>query len=341
MIKYSLSANGSRGSRFPIALLSAVFLSSGLCWLPEAAHAQSSGSSAPPLADGHPDLSGLWDFTTLTPLQRPKDLAGKEFFANEQEAAKWASKKMKEIDFDRRDGGAQANIDRGYNEYWTERGLTVKTLRTSLVVDPPDGRIPKATPFAAKRRKEEYDRMVAAHYDGPEDLSTIQRCLKVEGEGPPIDPTLYNNNVRITEGAGYVVILHEMNHETRVVPIDGSVHLPEQIRLWNGDPRGHWEGDTLVVESTNFRADAAPMGTSQNVHLTERFKRLDNDTLQYRFTIDDPAAYTRPWTAEVPARKTAGPLVEYACHEGNDTMANTLAASRAEEKSAAALGARK
>jgi len=248
---------------------------------------------------------------------------------------------MKELDFDRRDGGPEANIGRGYNEYWTERGTAIKTRRTSLVIDPPDGKIPPETEQAKQRQKADLDRYLNPRNDGPEDLSLPQRCLKVQGSGPPIHPTLYNNNVRITQGPGYVMILHEMNHEARLIPLDGRPHLPEQIRLWNGDSRGHWEGDTLVVDTTNFNDEASFRGTSRNLHLTERFKRLDNDTLQYRFTIDDPSSYTKPWTAEIPARKTDGLLPEYACHEGNDTMMNALAAARAEDKKAAAQASQK
>jgi len=341
VIKFSLSADSSRECRCLIILMSAAFVWSLLSCLPEAANAQTPSSTvkakgqtaAMLTSDGQPDLQGIWDFGSITPMQRPPEFAGKEFLT-EQEAADWAAKKMKELDFDRRDGGAEANIARGYNEYWTERGAPVVTRRTSLVIDPPDGRIP-ATEQTLQRQKEDRERYLNPRYDGPEDLSLAQRCLNVGGYGPPISPTLYNNNVRITQGPGYVMILHEMNHDTRVIPLDGRPHLPEQIRLWDGDSRGHWEGDTLVVDTTNFN-DEAGLRERKHLHLIERFKRINNEILQYRFTVDDPTSYTRPWTAEIPARKTEGPIIEYACHEGNDTMMNALSEARAEEKKASA-----
>jgi hypothetical protein len=343
------TAHAPRGSRFFGVLTSMTFLGLVLCGLPRDLRAQPAASTAtakgakasPPLTpDGQPDIQGLWDFGTITPLERPAELAGKEFFT-EQEAADWARKKKEENSWSRRSSDPYLDLARGQDDYWADRGELVKTRRTSLIIDPPDGRIPALTEDGMKVRNARLARYANSassnknrKLDGPEDLTLAERCLSLGG-GPPITPTVYNNNVRIEQGGGYVMIMTEMIHDARIVPLDGRPHLPEQIRLWKGDSRGHWEGDTLVVETTNFADETSYRFSDRKLRLIERFKRLDKDTLQYRFTIDDPSVYVKPWTAEIPANRTEGPLLEYACHEGNVAMKNMLAGARKEEKKAA------
>ena len=174
--------------------------------------------------------------------------------------------------------------------------------------------------------------------DGPEKRPLPERCLVMQGSGPPILPTAYNNNTQIVQGPGYVAILVEMGHETRVIPLDDRPHLPKDVRQWKGDSRGHWEGDTLVVETTNFTNKSAFRGTSENMRLIERFRRMDANTLLYQFTVEDPATFAKPWTVEIPVPKSEGRIFEYACHEGNYGMFGALAGARAEEKKAAANG---
>jgi hypothetical protein len=288
-------------------------------------------------SDGHPDLQGTWSFATITPLERPADLAGKEFFTA-QEAAAYEKDVVERNNKDRRDGSAEADVGRAYNDFWWDSGTkVVKTRRTSLVIDPVNGKIPPITAAARQRQQERTAANRGHEFDGPENRPLPERCLILQGAGPPITPTVYNNNVEIVQGAGYVAMLVEMGHETRVIPTDGRPHLPQSVRLWKGDPRGHWEGDTLVVETTNF-SDKNPFRGigSANMKLTERFRRLDADTLLYQFTVDDPATWEKPWTAEIPVTRSQGQLFEYACHEGNYGMAGGLAGARAEEKAAEA-----
>ena len=282
--------------------------------------------------DGRPDLQGIWSFATITPLERPAELADKPFFT-EKEAADYENDVRKRNNMDRRDGGAEADVTRAYNDFWWDRGTrVVKTGRTSLVIDPPDGRLPPLTAEGRKRQADRIARNRGHEFDGPENRPLPERCLNLQGSGPPILPTAYNNNTRIVQAPGYVTILVEMGHEVRVIPLDGRPHLPQDVRQWQGDSRGHWEGDTLVVETTNFTDKTA---FSENMRLTERFTRLDPETLLYQFTVDDPSTFTKPWTAEIPVTRTPGPLFEYACHEGNYGMAGALAGAREEEKKAA------
>jgi hypothetical protein len=296
-------------------------------------------------ADQQPDLQGIWDFSTMTPMQRPKDLAGKEFFT-EQEAADWARQLMARTSLDNRDGGNLANVERGYNEYWLERGIVVKTLRTSLIIDPPDGRLPEKSEEGRQRLAATAALHRGHELDGPESIELPDRCLKLQGSGPPIHPTAYNNFVRIVQSPNSVAILHEMGHEARIIPLDGHPVTTATLPQWNGGSRGHWEGDTLVVETGNFitLTLASPVvfqsynditsyrGTNRNLKLTERFRRLDANTLLYQFTVDDPSTFVRPWTAEFTATRAEGPMVEYACHEGNYSMTGVLAGARAEGK---------
>jgi hypothetical protein len=200
------------------------------------------------------------------------------------------------------------------------------------VIDPPDGRIPPLTPEAQRRL--EASRAAARQHpaDGPEDRSLAERCILWPTAGPPMLPSFYNNNYQIVQGPDYVAILVEMIHDVRLIPINNGGHLPAGLRQWMGDPRGHWEGDSLVVDTTNFTDKTNFRGSDANLHLTERFTRTDEDTLLYEFTVDDATAFTRPWTGRIPMSRGAGPIFEYACHEGNYAMADMLRGARAAEK---------
>jgi hypothetical protein len=284
--------------------------------------------------DGKPDLQGTWSLATVTPMERPANLAGKEFFT-EQEAAAYEKEVVERNNKDRRDGPAESDVSRAYNDFWWDSGTkVVKTRRTSLVIDPKDGKIPPMVPAARERQQERQAATLGHEFDGPENRPLPERCLILQGAGPPITPTAYNNNVQITQGEGYVALLIEMGHEARIIPTDGRPHLPPDVRLWKGDSRGHWEGDTLVVETTNFSNKNSFRGSSENMKLIERFRRADADTLIYQFTVEDPDTWARPWTVEIPVTKSQGRLFEYACHEGNYGMAGALAGARAEEKEA-------
>ncbi len=290
--------------------------------------------TAPRTPDGQPDLQGIWANATITPFERPKDLAGKEFFT-EQEAAEDEKRIVQDSNRDRRGRDAEADLGGAYNELWFDRGAkVVPTRRTSLVVDPPDGKVPPLTPEAQKAAAARAERAKRPP-EGPEDLALPVRCIVWPTAGPPMLPTAYNNNYQILQTPGYVTILIEMIHDVRIIPLDGRPHIPKNIRQWLGDSRGHWEGKTLVVDTTNFTGKSHFMGSDENLHLVERFTRTDSNTILYQFTVEDPTAFTRPWKGEVPMTKAPGPIYEYACHEGNYAMANMLNGARAQEKAAA------
>jgi hypothetical protein len=294
----------------------------------------------PRTPDGHPDLQGTWNTATLTPLERPAEFADKPILTA-QEAKAYEDRLLRDGNRDRREATPEADAAGAYNEFWFERGShIVPDRRTSLVIDPPDGRIPPLTPEAQKRRAAlaEYRRQHPA--DGPEDFALQNRCLLWGTAGPPMMPSAYNNNYQIVQGPGYVSILVEMIHDARIIPTNGSSHLPSNVRLWLGDSRGHWEGDTLVVETTNFTNKTNFRGASENMRLTERFTRVNADTINYEFTVNDPSSFTKPWSGRVPMKKSTGPVFEYACNEGNYALAGILGGARAEEK-AAAEGAKK
>jgi hypothetical protein len=292
--------------------------------------------------DGHPDLQGVWTNATVTPFQRPKELGAKQFFSAE-EAAAFAKQRIQQGNADLIEGprGASDLARRAYNNFWTDRGTRVSsTMRTSLVIDPPDGRVPPFTPQAQKRYDDFHAYLAQHPSDGPEDRLLTERCILFGAAGPPMLPEPYNNNYQIVQSRGMVAIAVEMNHDMRLIPVDGSPHLPPQIRQWTGDSRGHWEGDTLVVDTTNFKFNnQSRFGvgyldgmTDENLHVVERFHRTDPGTIVYRATIDDPTVYTNSWTVEISMSKRNGRLFEYACHEGNYAMADMLSGARAEEK---------
>jgi hypothetical protein len=298
----------------------------------------SSPAAAPRMPDGRPSLQGTWDFRTITPLERPEALAGKTVLT-EEEAAEFEVRNRRNQD-DRTptprgvvNGQATtADVERAYNDFWWDFGKSVvETRRTSLIVDPPSGRIPELTPQArerAARRREARERPAL----GPEDRGVGERCILGFNSGPPMLPSAYNNNVQIVQTPEYVVLLNEMVHNARIIPLDGRPHLPPSVRQWVGDSRGRWEGDTLVVETTNFLQETAFANSGPTLHLTERFTRQDADTLIYEFTANDPQTWTQPWTAQVPMARTDDFLFEYACHEGNYGMTNLLSAARTVEK---------
>ena len=289
------------------------------------------GWTPPRTADGAPDLQGVWNTSTLTPLERPAEFAGKPFLT-EAEVAAYEQRMAVQNNRDRRDSSPQADVGGAYNDFWFERGSrVVPSRRTSLITDPADGRIPPLTPEAQKKAAEraEYRRLHEA--DGPEDLGLPVRCLLWPTAGPPMLPGGYNNNYQILQGPGYVMIIVEMIHDARIIPTDGWPHLPKHERQWMGDSRGRWEGTTLVVETTNFTDKTAFRGSGENLRLIERFTRSGPDEILYQFTVEDPASFTRPWSAELPMRRMDEPLYEYACHEGNYGMEGILSGARTDE----------
>jgi hypothetical protein len=285
--------------------------------------------------DGQPDLEGYWSNVTITPLERPADLAGKEFFTDQELADR--EKKAEKPRTAEQIAGTIAHYD--FAQYGLDITQTKHALnrRTSLIVDPPDGRVPPLTAEAKKRaaaRAEE--RKKIGPYDGPESRNLGERCIVMAHEGPPMLPPAYNANLQIQQGPGYVAIVHEEIHDTRIIPLDGHPHLGPNIRQYLGDSRGHWEGNTLVVDTTNFNDRTIFRGASENMHVVERFTRLDADTILYEFTVDDPATWTRSWKAELPMTKIQGPIYEFACHEGNFDMVNNLTQAREQEAAEAA-----
>ena len=304
------------------------------------------GKWTPPRTpDGQPDLQGIWSSATLTPLERPPELAAKQSLTP-AEASAYETQLLQQGNRDRRDGTADTDLGRAYNEFWFDRGTkVVGNRRTSLIVDPPDGRIPPLTSSAQKRVDAERAYAASHAFDGPEDRPLAERCLLWPTAGPPMLPGAYNNNYQIVQTPQFVVIVVEMIHDVRVIPIDGRPHLPPAVRQWMGDSRGHWENNTLVVETTNFTNKTGDVGagmqrgtfrgSDDNLRLTERFTRVDPETILYEFTVDDPTAFTSSWTAQLPMARTPGPLFEYACHEGNYAMTDVLAGARTLEKKTA------
>ncbi len=291
----------------------------------------SSASGIPRTAWGAPDLQGVWDFRSLTPMERPLELAEQDVFTAEQ-AAEFAAE---QIGSRSRDNDTSGRVV-PYNDFWFDEGTVVTTDRTSLIIDPPNGRVPAMTGAAtqAKNALTVAREGVSSHEPIPggfvEDLGPggLQvRCILGFNSGPPMAPSAYNNNVQVFQNEDTVVLLAEMNHNARIVPLDGPDHVDASIPQWTGDARGHWEGDTLVVETTNFLRETNFMQGATGPHLTlvERFTRIDADTLEYEATLEDPTVWVQPWTFSVPMKKNPQPVYEYACHEGNYGLYNILA----------------
>ena len=302
-----------------------------------AAWAQADGRMPLRTPDGQPDVSGIFTFRTLTPLERPERFDGVETLGPEEAAQFEASERIRRNRdlFDpekgalfyrpRSEGGVLS-----YNEFWYERGIELTSdKRTSLIVDPPDGRRPPRTPEAVARRRE-----AAAHrrehmYDSYENRSMFDRCIMGFNAGPPMTSGTYNNNVMIFQAPGYVAILNEMVHNARIIPIDDTAKPPFPQR--SGVSRAHWEGETLVIETTQFAGGSSSL-SSTGMHLIERLTRIDPDTVAYEYTVTDPAVYTAPYTVMMPFRRLDGTLFEYACHEGNYGLYGILAGARRMER---------
>jgi len=287
--------------------------------------------SAPRTPDGRPDLQGIWTNATITPLERPRDLGAKEFYT-EEEAAEVRKKALVPASVADR-GGTEAHYE--FTQFGLDRtqAQVAFSLRTSLIVGS-DGRVPPLTPDAQKRNAERAANMRGHEFDGPETRTIQERCLIWANEGPPMLPPGYNSYLQIVQSPNYVVILQEMIHDARVIPIDGRPHAPRSLRRWQGDSRGRWEGDTLVVDTTNFTEKTNFRGSRENLHVVERFTRVDENTIRYEFTVDDPTTWMKAWSAEMPLARDKGPIYEYACHEGNYGFANNLSGARAMEKAA-------
>ena len=310
--------------------------------MPVAGQSRAKVSAAPRTPDGQPDLQGFWSNTTIIPLERPKNVT-KEFYTRE-EALELAKKTAAE-ESEQTEPGTVADVHYDFTQFGLDKTQSpiALNLRTSLIVDPPDGRLPALSPEGQRRAAERA--AARKKRGGPHDAVQNEplgaRCILMDRNGPPMLGGAYNNTYQIMQAPGYVMILVEMLHDARIIPLDGRPQLPSTVRQWTGSSRGHWDGQTLVIETTNLTDKFAFQGSSENMRLTERFTRVDADTLRYQFTVDDPSTWTRPWSAEVLWRKDSGPIFEHACHEGNYGLNNTLAGARAEEKRAAEEAAKK
>jgi hypothetical protein len=303
------------------------------------------------LAAEHPDFHGYWTNATFTPLERAPELGTKEFFTQLERAPELGTKEFftqaeAAAEFKKRQDRylGQSKTDVHYDDaIWQgETYDNEPNLRTSLIYDPPDGRIPPLTPDGAKRLAARVKAQQAGPADGPEIRSLAERCIAWGNVGPPMLPPTYNANLQIMQTARDVIIYHEMIHDARIIPLDGRRHLPPNIRQLAGDSVGRWDGNTLVVDTTNFtdrtNFRGAPRSTRQDIyasdtlHVVERFTMTAPNRIRYQFTVDDPAVWTRSWSGEIPLRRFEGPLFEYACHEGNYGLANILRGARAREK---------
>jgi hypothetical protein len=331
------------------AALAAVVLVALLAQAPAAGQTPSSAPKAttattagkawtpPRTPDGKPDLQGIWSDNTLTPFERPKKLGAKEFYTDQELAELTRRTRAGEAVEEAELGAANPQAVRYDLElYGFDRTkLRYTSKRTSLVVGP-EGVVPPMLPQARERNAERTAKDKGHEFDSYENRPLSERCLLMNQERIPMTPGANEGNLlQIVQGPGYVTLLHEIDHSTRVIPTDGRAHVPQNIRLWQGDSVGHWEGDTLVIDTTNFTNLTAYRGSSEKLHLVERFTRTAADTMVYQFTVEDPTTWAKSWTAEVPWTKTKGPVYEWACHEGNTMIHTILNGARVAEAEAA------
>jgi hypothetical protein len=299
--------------------------------------------TAPRTPDGQPDLQGYWTNAGYAPLERPDDVT-KEFFTTKEEAVEY-EKRFVDYEAAQTTPGTIPDVHYDHTQFGLDRSVAGYTtnMRTSLIIDPPNGKLPPLSAEGKRRQAERAEaRKRSGPYDGPENLPLGTRCVIMDRNGPPYMYGNYNNTYQIIQTPGYVMILAEMLHDARIIPIDNRPQLPDTVRQWVGSSRGHWEGETLVVETANFNGKNPFRGfSSEKMRVTERFTRTEEGSIRYQFTVDDPATWTRSWTGEMPIKKTVGPIFEHACHEGNYGLTNILAGARAEEKKAAEEAAKK
>jgi hypothetical protein len=291
--------------------------------------------------DGQPDLQGYWTNSTYIPLERPNNVT-KEFYTKEE--ASEVERRAAERESAQTTPGTVEDVHYDFSQFGLDRSQNplARSLRTSQIVDPADGKIPPLTAEGQRRAAERAELAKrVGRWDSAEANQLDDRCLMMAGPGPPLMDASYNSNYRIVQSPGFVMILTEMIHDVRIIPLDGRPHVPQNVRQWIGDSRGRWDGNTLVVETTNFNGKNPFRGSSENMRVIERFTRLDADTILYKFTIEDETTWARPWSAEIAMRKTQGPIFEHACHEGNFGLYNTLVGARLEEKRAAEEAAKK
>ncbi len=292
-----------------------------------------SSYTPPRTADGQPDLQGFWTNASYTPLERPDDVA-KAFYTPEELAARLGRAATRESS--QTVPGTVPDVHYDFTQFGLDRSQSpfAKNLRTSMIVDPADGKIPPMTAEGEARNaaRAEAQKRLGGRWDSAQANQLDDRCLMMRGAGPPMMDAGYNSNYHIVQAPGYVMILVEMIHDARIIALDGRSQPHGNVRQWMGTSRGHWEGDTLVVETTNLNGKNPFRGSSEHMRVIERFTRVAGDTIMYAFTIDDESTWARPWTAELPMKATRGPLFEHACHEGNYGLYNTLVGARLEEK---------
>jgi hypothetical protein len=305
------------------------------------ATAQTKPYTPPRTADGKPDLQGYWTNSTYTPLERPNGVT-KEFYTPQEAEEREKREASREVAQTR--AGTTEDVHYDFSQFGLDRSQNplAKSLRTSLIFDPADGKIPPMTAEGKKlaAKREEESKRLGGRWDSAESNQLDDRCVMMRGPGPPMMDAGYNSNYQILQAPGYVMILTEMIHDVRIIPLDGRPKPPKEIRLWIGLSSGRWENDTLVVETTNFNGKNPFSGSSENLRVVERFTRVADDVIQYRFTIEDESVWARPWSGELPLVKTKGPIFEHACHEGNFGLYNTLVGARLEEKKAAEAAAK-
>jgi len=319
-----------------IAIIAVVLLAP-----PTSAQAQAPAAKAgtvPRTADGKPDLQGIWSDNTLTPLERPKKLGSKEFYTDQEYADLTKRAKAGDVGEEGELGAARQQAVRYDLELYgfdPSKLRFAPTKRTSLIIGP-EGAVPPMLPSARERNAERAAKDKGHEFDSYKNRPLQERCILMGQERIPMLPGANEGNLlQIVQGPGYVTLLHEIDHSTRVIPTDGRPHIPQNIRQYQGDSVGHWEGDTLVVDTTNFTNLTAFRGSSEKLHLIERFTRTADDMLMYQFTVEDPTTWAKPWTVEIPWTKTKGPVYEWACHEGNTMISTILKGARVAEAEAA------
>jgi hypothetical protein len=306
------------------------------------AAAQTRPYTPPRTPDGQPDLQGYWTNSTYTPLERPNGVT-KEFYTPQEAAERNKRESLRESS--QTTPGTTEDVHYDFSQFALDRSQAPlsRSLRTSLIFDPPDGKIPPMTAEGRRRaaERDEAAKRLGGRWDSAQSNQLDDRCLMMRGSGPPMMDAGYNSNYQILQSAGHVMILTEMIHDVRIIPLTSGPPPPPSLRQWIGLSRGRWDGNTLVVETTNFNGKNPFAGSSENLRVIERFTRVADDMIEYRFTIEDESMWARPWSAELPLVKTKGPIFEHACHEGNLGLYNTLVGARLEEKRAAEEAAKK